>query len=173
MEAKILLYGDDIFSNKATTVGQNVPIADLLKTMQALQLKQRHPCIAAKHVGVNVRILSIQSKYDKFETGQSLAQILVNPEIVALINPLTPALESDLCVPNYEGSIERHSAVEVSFLDEKMRPQSKVFTESAARWVLHGIELLEGETFIDRLNLHRQRSIKSHLKRITNLDVGR
>jgi peptide deformylase len=173
MEVTPPLYGDDIFSNKATTVGQNVPIDDLVKTMQALQLKQRHPCIAAKHTGVNVRILSIQSKYDKFETGQSLAQILVNPEIIALINPLTPALESDLCVPYYEGSIERHSAVEVSFLDEKMRPQSKIFTESAARWVLHGIELLEGETFIDRLNLHRQRSIKSHLKRITTKDAGR
>jgi peptide deformylase len=167
------LIGDPIYSTKAIAVGKNVPIDDLVKTMQALQLKQRHPCIAAKHVGVNVRILSIQSKYDKYETGQTLAQILVNPEIVTLINPLTPALESDLCVPNYEGSIERHSAVEVSFLDEKMHPQSKIFTESAARWVLHGIELLEGETFIDRLNLHRQRSIKSHLKRITTKDVGR
>jgi len=167
------LIGDPIYSTKAIAVGKNVPIDDLVKTMQALQLKQRHPCIVAKHVGVNVRILSIQSKYDKYETGQSLAQILVNPEIVTLINPLTPALESDLCVPNYEGSIERHSAVEVSFLDEKMRLQSKIFTESAARWVLHGIELLEGETFIDRLNLHRQRSIKSHLKRITTKAVGR
>jgi peptide deformylase len=166
------LIGDPIYSTKAIAVGKNVPIDDLVKTMQALQLKQRHPCIAAKHVGVNVRILSIQSKYDKYETGQSLAQILVNPETVALINPLTPALESDLCVPNYEGSIERHSAVEVSFLDEKMRPQSRIFTESAARWVLHGIELLEGETFIDRLNLHRQRSIKSHLKRITEKGAG-
>lgn len=166
------LIGDPIYSAKAIAVGKNVPIDDLVKTMQALQLKQRHPCIAAKHTGVNVRILSIQSKYDKYEIGQSLAQILVNPEIVALINPLTPALESDLCVPNYEGSIERHSAVEVSFLDEKMRPQSKIFTESAARWVLHGIELLEGETFIDRLNLHRQRSIKSHLKRITEKGAG-
>ncbi len=166
------IIGDPIYSTKAIAVGKNVPIDDLLKTMQALQLKQRHPCIAAKHVGVNVRVLSIQTKYDKYETGQSLAQILVNPEIVALINPLTPALESDLCVPNYEGSIERHSVVEVSFLDEKMRPQSKIFTESAARWVLHGIELLKGETFIDRLNLHRQRSIKSHLKRITEKGSG-
>jgi peptide deformylase len=166
------LIGDPIYSAKAIAVGENVPIDDLVKTMLALQLKQRHPCIAAKHTGVNVRILSIQSKYDKYETGQSLAQILVNPEIVALINPLTPALESDLCVPNYEGSVERHSAVEVSFLDEKIRQQSKIFTESAARWVLHGIELLEGETFIDRLNLHRQRSIKSHLKRIIEKGSG-
>lgn len=164
---KAPLYGDPIFREVSQPVGNNVPLAQLLDQMRVAQQHFNHPCIAAKHVGVNVRVLLINTSFDRSRAGAApFTAIMVNPELKAFINPLIAGLEADPCIPGYQGSVERHSAIEVAYLDENFKEHNGTFTDLAARWVLHGVELLEGKLFIDNLNAHRLRSIKGHLKRI-------
>jgi len=161
------IYGDPVLTDKAQEVGRNVPLRDLLNDMRAAQQQLAQPCIAGKHVGVNVRVLLVSTSFDRNRlSAETISVVLVNPEVVALHNPLVAGLESDPCIPHYQGSVERHSAVQVKYLDENFVQQQETFTDAAARWVLHGIELLDGKLFIDNLNEHRKRSIKGHLKRI-------
>ncbi|MCF8258230.1 MAG: peptide deformylase [Flavobacteriales bacterium] len=150
-------------------VGRNVPLSDLLELMRAAQQQLRQPCVAAKHVGVNVRVIALDTRYDRNAIGAAqVALIIVNPEILTLTNPLVAGIESDPSIPDYQGSVERHSAVTVKFADEHFTEKEATFTDAAARWVLHAIELLDGRLFIDNLNEHRKRSIKGHLKRIAS-----
>lgn len=163
------IFGDTILTTKAQVVGKGVPVSDLVKTMHQAQAALRHPCIAAKHVGVNVAIVTIDTRFDKNSVNAvHLVQTLVNPQIITALNPLLPGLESDPSIPDYQGSVERHSTVTVSFLDEKLNPTEHTFSDTAARWVLHGIELLDGKLFIDNLNAHRLRSIRGHLARVAS-----
>lgn len=150
-------------------MGKGVPLSDIVKELREAQSGYRQPCLAAKHVGVNVRIISIDTRHDRNANGADQTSfILVNPEILALINPLIAGLESDPSIPDYQGSVERHNAVTVKYSDEHFNEKEATFTDATARWVLHGIELLDGRLFIDNLNEHRKRSIKGHLKRIAS-----
>lgn len=167
------IYGDPILNEVSGPVGRNVPLADLVEQMRAGQQHFRQPCIAAKHVGVNVRVLLINTSFDRNRGGsEPFIAIMVNPEITEWHNPLVAGLESDPAIPGYQGSVERHRAVRVHWLDEQFREHDQMLTDLAARWVLHGVEVLNGKLFIDNLNPHRLRSIRSHLKRLGAKDDG-
>jgi peptide deformylase len=149
-------------------VGMGVPLGELLGLMRAAQQMCRQPCVAAKHVGVNVRVLLINTSFDRNRMQAApVSLVLVNPEVTEWRNPLVAGLESDIFIPDYQGSVERHSAIRVRFLDEAFAQQEEVLTGLAARWAIHGAELLDGKLFIDHLNPHRLRSIRGHLKRLT------
>jgi peptide deformylase len=75
-------------------------------------------------------------------------------------------LEDDVSIPRLTVSIERPKQIEVSFLDEELTQQTAVFSDLAARWILHGIDQVNGVSIIDKLNKYRQRSVKTHLKRL-------
>lgn len=166
---KISLYGDPILREVSQPVGRNVPLGELLDQMRMLQQHSAQPCIAAKHVGVNVRMLLINTSFDRNrQNATPFMAVMVNPSVTAVLYPLLAGLESDPCIPDYQGSVERHSVVTVKYSDEHFTEKEATFTDAAARWILHGIELLDGRLFIDNLNEHRKRSIKGHLKRIAS-----
>lgn len=167
LELKIPLVNDPMMRAVSQAVGQKVPLSDLLHQMRAAQQLLKQPCIVAKHVGVNVQVMLINTAFDRNRsTTESVMAVLVNPVVISLRNPVVAGLESDPSIPDYQGSVERHCAVEVEFQDEKFNQRKQLFTDLGARWVLHGIELLEGRFFIDNLNSHRQQSIKAHINRI-------
>jgi peptide deformylase len=174
LELKIPLVNDPIMRAVSQKVGQNVPLSDLLGQMKAAQQFLKHPCIVAKHVGVNVQVMLINTAFDRNRTTtDTVMAVLVNPVVVALWNPLVAGLESDPSIPDYQGSVERHCAVEVVSQDENFNQRKERYTDLAARWALHGMELFQGRIFIDNLNVHRQRSIKAHINRIGDVDGKR
>jgi peptide deformylase len=164
---QVPLYGEPILREAAQAVGRHVPLDGLLEQMRIVQQHFKHPCIAAKLVGVNVRVLLINTSFDRNRSvDEHFTAVMVNPEVISRHNPLLAGLESDPCIPNYQGSVERHRSIQVSWTDEQSRPQTALLSESPARWVQHGVEMLEGKLFIDNLNAHRLRSIKAHLKHV-------
>lgn len=173
-ELKVASLSDPIVNAVAQPVGRGVPLHDLLGQMRKVQQLYKQPCVVAKHVGVNVRVVLVNTSFDRNRLrSEPFSLVLVNPEIEEYRNPLMAGLESDLLIPDYQGSVERHAAVRVRFVDEHFNDHDELLTELAARWAVHGIELLDGKIFIDHLNPHRQRSIKGHLKRISaNVDNG-
>jgi peptide deformylase len=173
-ELKVSSLSDPIVNAVSQPVGGGVPLHDLLEQMRKVQQLYKQPCVVAKHVGVNVRVVLVNTSFDRNRLrSEPINLVMVNPDLEEYHNPLLAGLESDLLIPDYQGSVERHAAVRVRFLDEHFNEHDELLTDLAARWAVHGIELLDGKLFIDHLNQHRQRSIKGHLKRIaSNLDNG-
>lgn len=168
-ELKVASYGDPIMTAVSQPVGNGVPLDGLLRDMRTAQQLHRQPCVAGKHVGVNVRVLLINTSFDRNRMrAEPISRVLVNPEVLEWRNPLMAGLESDILIPDYQGSVERHCEIRVRYVNENFDEIEELFNDLSSRWVLHGVELLEGKLFIDNLNPHRLRSIKGHIKRITS-----
>ena len=100
-----------------------------------------------------------------------LELVILNPTLISTTAPLVSGLEDDLSLPRLEVSVERPKQICVSFLDENLTQQTAVFSDLGARWILHGMDQLNGISIIDKLNLHRQQSVKAHLKRIVERKI--
>ena len=138
--------------------------------LQEVQKKIKHPFVSSKHIGLNLQLFVIDLNFAK-EESSSFKRAFINPELKSTKAPLVSGLEDDPSIPRLSVSIERPKQIEISFLDENLTEQTEVFSDLAARWILHGIDQVNGISIIDKLNKHRQRSVKSQLKRISEQKI--
>lgn len=163
--AKVQAFGNAIYGSVALPIGDASQTAELVKELQGLQKQLGCPLVSAKHLGLNVQALVINLNYAR-PKAEDFKLILINPKLISSKAPLVSGLEEDISLPRLTVSIERPKQIEFSFFDRNLTEQTAVFSDLAARLVQQGIDQLNGITLIDRLNSHRQRSVKAHLKRI-------
>ena len=161
----IQAFGNDIYTSKAQRVGESSQVADLVSQLLEVQRQLKHPLVSAKHLGLNLAVFSVDLNFSKRD-AQGFRAIFINPEILTTKAPLVSGLEDDLSLPRLAVSIERPKQIEISFFDEQMNEKTAWFSDLAARWIQHGVEQLQGISIVDKVNQHRQRSLKGHLKRI-------
>lgn len=161
----IQAHGNNIYKSQAQQIGESSSVAELIARLKEVQQQMKHPLVSAKHLGLNLAVFLIDLNFVKRD-AEDLKAIFINPEIVATKAPLVSGLEDDLSLPRLAVSIERPKQIEVSFLDEEMKERQAMFSDLAARWIEHGMDQLNGISIIDKVNPHRQRSLKGHLKRI-------
>ncbi|MFC2175445.1 peptide deformylase [Bacteroidota bacterium] len=161
----IQAFGNNIYKSASQKVGKQSAVAEIIVQLKALQQKLEHPYVSAKHIGLNLQLFVVDLNYAKYQPSNFKA-VFINPEILSVKAPLVSQLEDDLSIPKLSVSIERPIEIELRFLDENFEEQKEVFSNLAARWILHGIDQLNGKSIVDCLNKHRQRSIKGHLKKI-------
>ncbi|MCF8464843.1 MAG: peptide deformylase [Flavobacteriales bacterium] len=166
----IQAFGNNIFKTEAQPVGAGTSTKELIAKLIEVQKAAKHPFVSGKHLGLNLQAFSVNLNYSKFE-ATDFKQVFINPKLIATKAPLVSGLEDDLSLPRLTVSIERPKEIEVSFLDEELREQTAAFSELAARWILHGTDQLNGISIIDKLNKHRQRSLKEHLKRLSEQKI--
>lgn len=166
----IQAYGNQIYRSKAQQLGENAPTAELIKQLLEVQKKLRHPFVSAKHLGLDLNLFVIDLNFAKFE-AVDFRKVFVNAELIGSKAPLVSMLEDDPSIPRLTVSIERPKQIEISYLDENAAFQTTNFSDLAARWILHGIDQMNGISIIDRLNTHRQRSVKNHLKRLSEQKI--
>ena len=161
----IQAHGSAVYRSKAEKVGSNANVTDLISQLREVQGKLKHPLVSAKHLNMNLAIFFVHLGFAK-RAEDDFKGVFINPEIITTNAPLVSGLEDDLSLPRLAVSIERPKQIEVSFLDEKLKEQKATFSDLSARWIQHGIDQLNGESIIDRLNTHRKRSVKGHLRRL-------
>ena len=166
----IQAFGNEIYGKVALEVGKETPYREVISDLKAAQKKIRHPFISAKHIGLNIQVFSVDLSFSKPQSSDFHA-VFIKPEIIAKKAPLVSQLEDDLSIPRLSVSIERPKQIEVSFLDEEFNEQKAVFSDIAARWIMHGVEQLNGKSMIDCLNKHRKRSIKGHLRKLSEKKI--
>lgn len=142
----------------------------MITKLQEVQKKVKHPLVSAKHLGLNLQVFVVDLNYAKNEASD-IRKVIINPELLSSTAPLVSMLEDDLSIPRLSVSIERPKQIEISFLDEDLTKQTERFSDLAARWVLHGIDYVNGVSIVDKLNKHRKRSVKGHLKRVSEKKV--
>jgi peptide deformylase len=151
-------------------LGNKSQASELMTQLHEVQNKVKHPLVSAKHLGLNVQFFVVDLNFARHEPTE-FKQIFINPELISSKAPLVSMLEDDVSIPRLTVSIERPKQIEISFLDEEFTQQTAVFSDLAARWILHGIDQVNGISIIDKLNKHRQRSLKEHLKRIAEKKI--
>lgn len=150
-------------------MGDKGQAAELIVQLQEVQKNVKHPLISAKHLGLNLSVFAIDLNFSRQPIDLKLT--LINPQLVSTKAPLVSMLEDDLSIPGLAVSIERPKEIEVSYFDEDWEFQTKVFSDLSARWIMHGLDQINGLSMIDKLNKHRKRSVKMHLKKISERKI--
>ncbi|MDP6908306.1 MAG: peptide deformylase [Flavobacteriales bacterium] len=163
-------FSNAIYKTEAWKVADRSAAKDLVSQLLGLQQSIKHPMVSAKHLGIDVQVISIDLNYLKSEKVK-FSGVFINPKILREKAPLVSQLEDDPSIPGLSVSIERPKQIEVSFLNEELNEQKVSFSDLAARWIMHGVDQLNGVSIVDKLNKHRQRSIKAHLKRISERKI--
>jgi peptide deformylase len=159
----IQAFGNEIYRSEGQKLGDKSQASELIEHLQEVQKKVKHPLVSAKHLGLNLQVFLVDLNLAKHEPTD-FKQVFINPELISSNAPLVTMLEDDVSIPRLTVSIERPKQIEISFLDEELTQQTTVFSDLAARWIMHGIDQVYGISIIDKLNKHRQRSVKAHLK---------
>lgn len=164
---KILIYafGSGIYQGQAQLIGDGAQANELAKKLIEVQKITKHPIVTAKHVGLNLSLFVLDLKILN-QSDEKFSGVFINAKLISTFAPLVSGLEDDLSIPRLSVSIDRPKQIEVSFLDENLTEQTATFSDLVARWILHGIDQVNGISIIEKLNKHRQRSVKGHLKRL-------
>ena len=166
----IQAFGNEIYRSVGQKLGDKSQALELITKLQEVQKKVKHPLVSAKHLGLNLQVFVVDLNYAKYEASD-IRKVIINPELLSSTAPLVSMLEDDLSIPRLSVSIERPKQIEISFLDEDLTKQTERFSDLAARWILHGIDHVNGVSIVDKLNKHRKRSVKGHLKRVSEKKV--
>ncbi|MGB0916485.1 MAG: peptide deformylase [Flavobacteriales bacterium] len=166
----IQAFGNEIYKSVGQKLGDKSQAADLIAQLLEVQKKVKHPLISAKHLGLNLQVFVVDLNFAKHEPSD-FKQVFINPELISSKAPLVSMLEDDVSIPRLTVSIERPKQIEISFLNEELTQQTATFSDLTARWIMHGIDQLNGVTIIDKLNRYRQRSVKAYLKRLAERKI--
>lgn len=161
----IYAFGSGIYQGQAQLIGDGAQANELVKKLIEVQKITKHPIVTAKHVGLNLSLFVVDLKFLN-QADETFNGVFVNAKLISTFAPLVSGLEDDLSIPRLSVSIDRPKQIEVSFLDENLTEHTATFSDLVARWILHGIDQVNGISIIDKLNKHRQRSVKGHLKRL-------
>lgn len=142
----IRIIGDEILTKKSKVVKEMTDknrelIEDLLETMYDAE----GVGLAAPQVGILKRIAVV----DITEDGSDPI-ILVNPEILETEGEQKDQ-EGCLSVPDKVGIVTRPNRVRVRAMNENMEPYEIEGEELLARALVHEIEHLDGELYVDKI----------------------
>lgn len=142
----IRIMGDDILTKKCKVVKEMSEknkelIGDMLETMYDAD----GVGLAAPQVGILKRIAVIDVTEDASEPI-----VLINPEIIETEGEQTGS-EGCLSVPDKVGVVTRPNKVRVKAYNENMEPFEIVGEELLARALVHEIEHLDGQLYVDKV----------------------
>jgi peptide deformylase len=159
----ILVYPDQRLYTKSVAVP---PLAvsglrDLIKDMWDTCYAAYGLGLAAIQIGVAMRVAVM----DVYQPGQASKQyVFINPAILAFHGAKELKNEGCLSVPGVLEQVERHDAVQLSYLDENGLPQVGIFTGLEAQCVQHEVEHLDGVLLPDKLSYGDRERIKKLMK---------
>lgn len=164
----IVAYGDPILQQPALTVDKASDdlwqlIQDMFDTMQAAEgVGLAAPQVAE---GLQVFISAFAEEVDPFFLKQSRwpGRVFINPELLDSSAMMATGVEGCLSIPGIEVSVQRPVQVRISYRDEQFNKQEESFTGFLARVIQHEMDHLDGILMTDRINRHRQKSLKPHL----------
>jgi peptide deformylase len=124
-------------------------IDDLIETKRATN----GAGIAANQVGevVRVAIVEVEEGNPRYPYKPPVPlTVIINPTIEPLDEGMVEINEGCLSVPDLRGSLERHLAVRVRYLDRDGEEQNEVRRGLTAGTFQHEVDHLDGILFVDR-----------------------
>jgi peptide deformylase len=161
MNRPIVLYPDPRLKTKSKPVTQFGPelktlVAEMTETM-------REACgvgLAAIQIGEPIRMMVMDVQYDQEEKGEALA--VFNPEIIQEEGSETIE-EGCLSIPDVREEVERSFKVKIKYQDLEGKEKVSEFEGLLARCVLHEIDHMNGQLFIQKVPAVKRLFLKRQL----------
>lgn len=172
----IYRYGQPVLRQVATPITQNTPelqkrIEDMFETMyQAEGIG-----LAAPQVGISERlfVVDLSALYDEdaedaadFPEEWRKPMVFINPEVVAESEEEDDYNEGCLSLPDLREVVTRPIAIEVTYLDRDLKPQSMEMDGMLARCFQHELDHLDGILFIDHISAFKRKLLQRKLREI-------
>jgi peptide deformylase len=124
----------------------------LIAEMAASMLEYAGVGIAANQVGESLALflMGLEAGSARHPDGIELA-VVFNPSVRFLGGDMETDWEGCLSLPGLRGQVERHRKLELSGLDRKGRPFTRVYEGFPARVVQHEADHLMGKVYLDRM----------------------
>lgn len=149
MVCPIVLYPDPILKKKSQPVREFTPELKTLAVDMTETMREANGVgLAAIQIGEAVRMMVMDERYDQEEKGESV--VLINPEVLEEDgNDLSE--EGCLSIPDVREEVERALKVKVKFKDLEGKEETRDYEGLLARCVLHEIDHMNGQLFIQRI----------------------
>jgi len=122
--------------------------------------------LAANQVGSPLAITVIDiSPVEGYESTKPL--VMINPEITYYSDEESDYEEGCLSLPHVRDLVIRPEAIQVSYFDEHIKPQTVQADGLLARVMQHEIDHLNGIYFTDRLSQLKRTLLQATLRRIS------
>ena len=171
MVRPIILYGDPVLEIKSTEVKKSSLldvthlIADLFETMH----RANGVGLAGIQIGIPLRVFVIDANLEKEDfhfKGE-----FINPKILREWGEPEKHPEGCLSIPQITALVSRLPNIEFEWWDEKWDYHKEIFDSYTARIIQHEYEHLDGEIYVDRLDLMWKEMLKTPLELIKKRKV--
>lgn len=143
-------------------------LADMLETMYAAN----GIGLAAPQVGVERRVIVVDTTWKKESTEARVVYQMVNPELTWVSEDDSTYEEGCLSVPTHYADVVRPAAIRVRYLDPQGQQQELSADGLLATCIQHEIDHLDGILFIDHLSaLKRNIILRKLLKTKKELET--
>lgn len=176
----------ELLYTKCTDIIKITPAeTKIIKNMKTI-LEKDGLGIAANQIGSDKRIVAILKDIQEDEKGKITCKkpleiiIMINPEFKKLSNKTIEKTEACLSINLEEKErdkeqennlvVKRYKAIEISYLDENLKPQRLKAYDLCARVVQHEIDHLNGKLYIDyNLKAYKEKVLPNKTKAILDL----
>ena len=146
---EIHTLGDRVLRQPAKRISKvDEEVRQLVRQMLQTMYSSDGIGLAAPQVAVNKQLIVIDTEPDH-PNNEPL--VLINPQIKSYSQELCSGEEGCLSIPGVYMDIVRPEAIEVSFKDERGRPQKLKASGLLARVIQHEMDHLNGVLFVDRV----------------------
>ena len=164
MIRSIVLYPDPILKSKSKPITEFTPeLKELAADMTETMRNANGIGLAAVQVGEAIRMMVMDVHYEQEERGDSL--VLCNPEVLNEEGSET-AEEGCLSIPDVREDVERSLKVKVKGQGLDGVEQVFEFEGLLARCILHEIDHMNGQLFIQRIPAIKRIFLKRQLDQL-------
>lgn len=153
---KVVVLGHPVLRGKTRQIAAGdvarPEIQRLIEEMAATMDEYEGVGIAGNQVGQDLAIflMGLAKGGPRHEDGIPLT-VAINPVVRLLGEPTEIDWEGCLSVPGLRGRVPRHDSLELSALDHRGKPFTKVYEGFPARVVQHEMDHLNGFVYLDRM----------------------
>jgi len=160
----IVLYPDPRLKLKSKPVNEFTPdLKDLALDMTETMRDANGVGLAAIQIGEAIRMMVMDANYDKEDRGEPL--VMFNPEVLQEEGTETTE-EGCLSIPDVREEVERALKVKVKYQDLEGQTQTGEFEGLLARCVLHEIDHMNGQLFIQKVPAVKRLFLKKQLDQL-------
>ena len=159
---RIITIADPILYKKSAEVTQfNAELRELIRDMFDTLYKGDGVGLAAVQIGVLKQVIVYDLKKQGFTKG-----VIINPKILQTSPEMIEADEGCLSVPGVSALLERPQWVKIRYQNLSGAEHILEGEYLMARMILHEMDHLNGEVFIDKLKPEYKKLVKNDVKMI-------
>jgi peptide deformylase len=160
----IVLYPDPRLKSKSKPVTQFGPeLGELAADMTETMRNANGVGLAAIQIGEPIRMMVMDEHYDQEDRGEAL--VMFNPEVLGEEGTETIE-EGCLSIPDVREEVERSFKVKAKYQDLEGNERVSEFEGLLARCVLHEIDHMNGQLFIQKVPAVKRLFLKKQLDQL-------